>query len=166
MSSSSVIQVGLGRPRTDMTMFPLFGLPRRRLERQRRFPFLQQALADIASAFEIGNRLVDLEALLLQPDEPVLELGRGDPELGQLSVLQIVEIEHLLDLFEREADALAAQDELQPRPVAIAEEPGPAPPRRRQQPFLLVEPQSSRRNVEFPAEVGDRIGSITTGPVL
>src|SRR5262245_11271400 len=105
----------------------------------------------MARALQFGNRLLDLVTLLPQADQPVPELGGSDAELGQLAILEIVEIEHLLDLFQCKADPLAAQDQLETGAVSIAEQPRPAAPRRRQQPLLLVKPQGPGRGVAFPA---------------
>ena len=52
---------------------------------------------------------IDIGALLLQPLHLVAAALDRDPALLGPAIAQIVEIDHLLDLAERESDALAAQ---------------------------------------------------------
>src|SRR5262249_36769357 len=103
------------------------------------FPLLEHVVDQHNRLFEVADRLLQFDALLAQGFEALAELGRSDPELGKLPVLEIVEIEHLFDLFERETNLLAAQDELQARPIAIAEQTCPASASRSQEALLLIE---------------------------
>src|SRR5262245_7111760 len=127
------------------------------------FTLLQHAVDEHDRLLEVGDRFLELDALLAQGFKPLAELRRGDTQLGELPILEVVEIKHLLDLLKREADLLAAQDELQAGSVAIAEQTGPTPARRRQQTLLLVETKRARRDAEFAAQLRDRVGSVSVG---
>ena len=72
-------------------------------------------------------------------------LADGDPALRLAAVAEVVEIDHLADLGEAEADPLAAQDPGEPRAVAPAIDPGQALAARRDQPLILVEAKRARR---------------------
>src|SRR5262249_28353465 len=93
--------------------------------------------------------------LALQPRDALAELDARDLELGLLPVADIVEVEHLAHLVEREADIAAHQDVLQAGAVAPAVAAFLAIPPRAEQPLLLVEAQRARRHAAFPAEVAN-----------
>ena len=67
------------------------------------------------------------------------------------------------DLGQGEAEPPAAQDELQPDPVAVAEDPGRARALRRQQALVLVEPDRAQRRAELRGELADRPGPVGHG---
>ena len=58
----------------------------------------------------------------------------------------------------REAEALAAQDQLDPRALALAVDPGEPAPAGREQALVLVEADRARRQREFLRELGNGIG--------
>src|SRR5215470_2164238 len=94
----------------------------------------------------------------------VLEIGdvqaAAAQELAQLlhaGAVDLVEVEQLLDLGERKAQALAAQDPRQPRAVAAAVEPSQALAARLDQALVLVEADGARRDRELAGELGDAI---------
>src|SRR5262245_61267439 len=103
-----------------------------------RFAFLEHAVDDGNRLLEIADRVLELDPLLAQGFKAFAEFRRRYPELRELTVPQIIEIEHFLDLFKRKADLLAAQDKLQAGAVAIAEQAGPTTPVRMEQPLLFV----------------------------
>ena len=106
---------------------------------------------------------VEVLALLFQR----LDLGpvaaQGDGHLVGVVIVVIVEIQHLLNLLQREADAASAQDQLQPRPVARVIDARLTLPGRGQQTLVLVEPQRPRRCPELAAQLADRIGAMIVG---
>ena len=81
-------------------------------------------------------------------------------ELRQLRTLvasDFVQIEELADLRERQAEALAAQDQLDAHPLALAVDARAARPLRRQQAAILVEADRARGQRELLRELGDRV---------
>src|ERR1700687_2431311 len=110
----------------------------------------------LAGAAELDNGPLDLRLLALQPADPFLELAEGDPQLRHLAVAEIVEIQHLPDFLEREADCLAHQHVFEPRTVTPAVEPPLPVAAGRDQALLLVEAQGSGADGEFPRQLADR----------
>ena len=55
------------------------------------------------------------------------------------------------------------QDQLQPGPVAGVIDPRLTFARRRQQAFVLIESQGTRRRPELPTELADGIGAMIVG---
>ena len=82
--------------------------------------------------------------------------GVGAGDLGRLLVADVVEVEELADVLEREAEALALQDQLQPRPAAAGVEPLLALADRGEQLLGLVEAQGARGDAELGAHLADR----------
>ena len=77
---------------------------------------------------------------------------------GRSLLRRLVQIEQLADLRQRQAEPLAAQDELDAHPLALAvDSAAPAAPRR-QQSFVLIEPDRAGRQREFLGEIGDTVG--------
>src|SRR5690606_17140648 len=68
----------------------------------------------------------------------------------------LVEIEKLADVFEAEAEALAAQDQLEPAAVAAGEEAFLSVADGKQQFLRFVEPERAGRHVEGVAHLADR----------
>src|ERR1700680_928247 len=110
----------------------------------------------LAGAAELDNGPLDLRLLVLQPADPFLELAEGDPELRHLAVAEIVEIQHLPDFLEREADCLAPQHVFAPRTVTPAVEPPLPVAAGRDQSLLLVEAQGAGADGEFLRQLADR----------
>ena len=80
-------------------------------------------------------------------------------KLSRPPVVQIVEIEHLFDLSEREADALAAQDEHQSRPIAQRIDSRLAAALWADQVFGFVESDGPGGDAELFSKVADRKGA-------
>src|SRR3954467_15873287 len=108
-------------------------------------------LDHVDEPFELGDGGVDVDALLLEEIDPAAAFLERHPALRGAAVAQIVEVDHLADVGEAEADALAAQ---------YPGQAGAVPPRidarhalapRRDQPFVLVEAQRPRRDLELLA---------------
>src|SRR5260370_32865940 len=76
-----------------------------------------------AGAAELDDGPLDLRLLAPQPADLLLELAQRDPQLRHLAVAEIVEIQHLPDFLEREADRLAHQHVFEPCTVTPAVEP-------------------------------------------
>ena len=76
---------------------------------------------------EVGDGQVELVALRLHRPQPLAPELAGAGDLGDLLVADVVEVQELADVLEREAEALALQDQLQPRPAAPGVEPLRAP---------------------------------------
>src|SRR6516164_1567206 len=94
----------------------------------------------------------------------VLEIGdvqaAAPQKLAQLlhaRAIDLVEIEQLLDLGERETEPLAAQDPAQPHAVVRAVEPRQALAPGLDQPLVLVEANGARGDRELAGELGDAV---------
>src|SRR5258708_6531143 len=82
---------------------------------------------------------IDVLALL---QEHRAAIGQHLQELGELRPLVAgggIDVEELANLGKRETEPLAAEDELDPRPLALAIHAGLAAPNGRQQSLVLVE---------------------------
>ena len=97
---------------------------------------------DLAQLLQ-GER--DLVLLALELGDARPPLGERGAQLLQMIGVDVVEIEQLLDVGQREAQTLAAQDELEPRPVARAVDAIAADALRRQQALILIEADRARR---------------------
>src|SRR6185312_5182879 len=141
---------------------------RRRLARAAGAPARRRRVAQLPAAFaldavDLGERRVDV-LLLLQ--EPRAAVGQELEELGELAALvarHLVHVEELADLGEREAQALAPQDQLQPDPLALAVDAHAPRALRRQQALVLVEADRARGQREFLREGRDRVGGMACG---
>src|SRR5439155_14772117 len=109
----------------------------------------------ITGASQLGDNAIDVVFLMFEPLDTLAEFCERDLELGDPTVAQIVEIEHLAHFLEREADRLAGEHIGQPRAVAAGVEPLLAAPRGVEQALLLIEPQRARRDAEFLGEIAD-----------
>ena len=87
----------------------------------------------------------------------------GQAALGDAAVVDVVKIDHLADLGEREADALAAQDPGEPGAVAPRIDARQALALGRDQPLILVEAQRAGGDAELLAQLGDRVGADMPG---
>ena len=94
-----------------------------------------------AAALDLGQlleRLGDVGPLLLQQRATASDLAEEEPQLPELAGRGVVEVDDLADLADREAEALAAQDQLEADTVARREQPGVWPRR-----AGLISPSSS-----------------------
>jgi hypothetical protein len=64
------------------------------------------------------------------------------------------------DLAQGEAKPLATQDELEPDPFAIGEDPGGADPLRCEQATVLIEPDGAQCGVELGRQLADAPGAV------
>src|SRR5262249_37647300 len=74
--------------------------------------------------------------------------------------VDLVEIEQFLDLAERKAEPLAAQDPRQARAVARTVDADQALALRLDQPLVLVEADGARRHRELAGELGDAVEAL------
>ena len=84
-------------------------------------------------------------------------------QLAQLlhaGAVDLIEIEQLADLGQREAQPLAAQDPAESRAIADAVQPGHALAARLDQAFVFVEADGPRRDRELAAELGDAVDAL------
>src|SRR5205085_666894 len=93
---------------------------------------------------DLREHLVDVAALALELLAPRLQRAHELEELRTLVGRRVVELEHLAHLGEREAQALAAQDELEAHVFALAVDAPPARAPGRDQPLVLVEADRAR----------------------
>ena len=100
---------------------------------------------------ELGDRSIELTALGLHRLEAFEAEGIGAAELGFLLVADVVKIEQLADLLEAEAEALALQDQFQPRPAAPCIEAAGAYPARCDEFLCFVKPEGAGSHAEFGA---------------
>src|SRR5215831_2558 len=123
-----------------------------------RHPALPQAPSAFAlDAFDLREDGVDVLFLL---QEQRAALGQNQQELGKLRALvarNLIEIEKLSDVRQRQAEAFSPQDQLEPHPLALAVDALAAPPLRREKLAVLVEPDGARRERELACEIGNRV---------
>jgi hypothetical protein len=81
-------------------------------------------------------------------------------QLGHAGAIDLVEVEQFLDLGQREAEPLAAQDPAQPRTVARAVEPRQVLALGLDQPLVLVEADGARRDGKLARQFGDAIDAL------
>src|SRR5690606_9559503 len=103
----------------------------------------------------------DIFTLRLERDDALLVLLQRRLRLGAL--IDFVEIEDFLDLDKREADALAAQDQLQLGAVAMRVDAVHAVAARRQQTLVFIEAERARRDLELSSQLRNRVGALSFG---
>ncbi|CAM2158486.1 hypothetical protein PT2222_40335 [Paraburkholderia tropica] len=109
---------------------------------------------------EIFERGVEVGALAFEDLAMAHHRVEKSLKLRERVGRRLVEIEQRADFVEREAEALAAQGQLQARAVASGKhtlEPARAFAAGRQQALVLVETDRARRHVEFAGEFGNRV---------
>lgn len=106
---------------------------------------------------DLVEQRIDVAALQLELAAAVLERLDEPRELPAVALARIVEVEDLADLGEREPEPLAAQDQLDAGPLALAVDPRLAGAPGREQPLVLVEPDRARRQRELGGELRDRV---------
>ena len=105
---------------------------------------------------EFGDRGIEVGALLLHLADVLAAFLDRHAALFDPAVAEIVEVDHLADLAEAEADVLGAHDPREPRAVALRIDPRQTHAARCDQALVLVEAQRARGAVEFLGQVGDR----------
>jgi len=113
----------------------------------------RQPLEIIAAALlqgvQLGQRLVEVVPLGLQGVAALVDVADQILELTPFAGLIVVEVEHVGDLGQGETEPFAAQDQLQPHPVPVVEDPCRPGSFRSEQAAVLVEPDGAQRGVEF-----------------
>jgi hypothetical protein len=99
--------------------------------------------AALLQRVQLGQCRIQVTALVLQHVPAPLDVGDQELQLAALAGLLVVEAQDVGDLAQSEAEPLAAQDELEPDPLTIREDPGGADPFRRQQALVLIEPDGA-----------------------
>src|SRR3989442_5484317 len=110
----------------------------------------------LLEGLDLGELRLDVGALLQQALAVGSEHLAEALELRPLVAPRLVHVDQLADLGERQAEALAAQRELEARAVARRVDAPLAVAPRREQSLVLVEADRARRDVEFAPELADR----------
>ena len=105
---------------------------------------------------QFGDGGVDVALLRIEQSDAAAAALDRDGTLRAASVADIVEVDHLADLGQRETDALAAQDPGEPRAIALRIDPRGAAAFGGDQPLILVKAQRTRGDVELCREIGNR----------
>src|SRR5258707_15577973 len=118
-----------------------------------------QELARLAlEAADLPQYLVDFLALVLELRAAGGECGDELLQLRPLVRRRIVELQHLADLGEGEAEPLAAQYQLQAHPVALGIDAPRAVARGAGEAFVLVGADGAMSHVELARKLGDAVG--------
>jgi hypothetical protein len=109
---------------------------------------------------ELVDVRIEIAALALEVRDVQPAAPQELAQLLQPGAVDLIEVEELADLGQREAEPLAAQDPRQPRAIAGAVEPGQALATRLDQAFILVEANGARRDRELAGEFGDAVDAL------
>jgi len=123
------------------------------------FPFGKLVLDHGEAELQFGQRLFGIDALALKAGDAFGEFLFGVLKLRGAAVAGIVEVENLADLGKREADAPAAQNERDARPVAPGIDARLAAARGRDQAFVFIVAQGAGGDPELPRQIADGIGA-------
>src|SRR5215510_9733185 len=116
-----------------------------------------------ADLFELPQRSLDVGALDLQVLDRSLDTREQHLRLRDLRGIGIVELEVLCDLFQGEAQILAAQDQLEAGPVATRIGAMHAAAHGGDEPLRLVEADGPGGHLELLGELADGVEAI--GPL-
>jgi len=114
--------------------------------------------AALLQRIELGQRLVEVVPLGLQGVAALVDIADQVLQLTAFAGLVVVEVEYVGDLGQGETEPLAAQDQLQPHPVPVVEDPRRAGSFRSEQTTILIEPDGAQRGVELRREFADAPG--------
>src|SRR5436190_2927662 len=106
---------------------------------------------------EFGDVGVEIAPLAFEIGDVKPAAAQQLAQLLQAGAVDLVEVEQLLDLGEREAEPLAAQDPAEPHPVVRAVEPRQSLAARLDQPLVLVEADGARGDGELAGQLGDAV---------
>ncbi len=122
------------------------------------FAVRHRAATRVVDHAQLGQRGVDVRALGFELRDRLVG-ARQHPARLLLAALAVraVELEKGLDLRQRRADRLAAQDQRQPRAVAPRVDARVLHAARREQALVFVEAHGARRDAELGAQVADAI---------
>src|SRR5680860_1472575 len=104
---------------------------------------------------EVGKRFLDVAPALLQLVAAGGDLVEQVPQLSCLPRLFVVHVHDPGDLVEREPEAFAAQDEREPDPVAVPEDPLRAAPLGGEQAEVLVVANRAEGDVVVTGQLRD-----------
>ena len=104
---------------------------------------------------QLGDRGLDVDALAFELRQTRAALIQSELELANMAGVGLVEVQHLADLGEAEAEPPPAQDQAEPRPVSMREDPRLPFAMRLEQAPVLVEPDGAMRTAELLGEVAD-----------
>src|SRR5688572_26258050 len=100
---------------------------------------LGESLQDLAlDVLELGRGRLERLALLLEELAALTHFRQQEPELPDVAAIDVVEIQVLLDVREREPETLAAQDEHEPAAIAPRVHARGAGAQREDEAFLFV----------------------------
>src|SRR6476620_9751042 len=119
----------------------------------------QVVLAAALEVGELGEGVLDVLPAAFQLGAPVPDLAEQVGELTRLARLLVVHVDDRADLLEREPEPLAAQDEVQPRPVPAVVDPRGAAALGRDQAQVLVVAHGPVGDAELLGHLGDRPGA-------
>ena len=112
----------------------------------------------MALGLELGDRGLDLGLLPLEMRELIVDLLSRQPQLRR-PFAALGALQKALNLGEREAELLALEDELEPRPLSTVVEARGAGALGLEKAAILVEAQRPQRDAEFPGEVADGVAA-------
>ena len=134
------------------------GEPDVRLPRRASAAAVDHLRQRVVGALELDDGFLDLALLLLEMGDLLHALlARQLQLLVRTGVVALVGLDHFRDLGQREAEALALEDELQAHAVRGAVETGEPFATRREEALVLVEAQGAQGDVELAREVSDRV---------
>ena len=116
----------------------------------------QQPLAALLVLADLGQHHADVVLLLLELLAVALQHRHEGLQLRRGVGLAVVHPYQLQDLRQRQAEALAAQRELEPRAVALRVDAVAAGACRFEQPGVFVKADRARGDVELGGQFGDR----------
>jgi hypothetical protein len=105
--------------------------------------------AALLQRIQLGQRLIEVSPLRLQGVASLFDVADQILQLTAFTGLVVVEIEHVGDLGQGKSEPLAAQDQLQPYPIPIVEDPRRTGSFWSEQTAILVEPDGTQRGVEL-----------------
>src|SRR4051812_13897145 len=106
---------------------------------------------------ELADMRVEIAALALEVVDMQAAAAQQLTQLLQAGAVDMIKVEQLLDLGEREAEPLAAQYPAEPDAIVRGVEPGQSLATRLDQAFVLVEADGARGDAELAGELGDAI---------
>ncbi len=113
------------------------------------------ALTLRSDLLEFGQGALDVVALAVEVGDVRFDFAEQQLRLSDLAGVAVIQRQVFGDVFQRETKILAAQDQLQPRPVTAAVGPVGTEAGRNQQATRLIEPYGARGDVELVSQFAD-----------
>src|SRR5690606_3205993 len=107
---------------------------------------------------QLGQRLLDVPASLLQGPPPVVDLFQEVAQLADLARFGVVHVEDRGDLLQGEAESAPAQDQPETYPVPHAVDASLAVAARREEAAVLVDPDRPQCDAVLLGQLADRPG--------